>query len=90
MFWGTYMEQVKDPTANTQPLLKCNLVFSNKISDLFIPVYGNVLCKKKNENRYCYAFLNKGKLYTGYCFGDNDYQYELDPSVWEVYEVLKK
>lgn len=84
------MEQAKEPTVTTQPSFKGCTFFSGNINELSIPVRGNVLCKKKKEDRYCYAFLNKGKIYTGFCFAIDDYEYKLDPSVWEIYDVIKK
>lgn len=66
--------------SNVRPIF-----FANSLNLLHKPNWANVSCVNKKTKRYCYAFQNnQGKLFTGFCFGEDMFQYELENLEWMV------
>lgn len=70
--------------------VKIPAFFGNDINNISKPVGANVLCQNTKTNRFCYAKkTNSGRLFTGFAFDENHYQYELNSELEKNWKVIK-
>lgn len=72
------IESMKSDFSKVSKLRKNNQFFAYSVESLSIPEWANSLCFNKETKRYCFAYYNGKKKFTGMKFSDDHFQYELD------------